>query len=484
MTVGPPNDWPKTHWPKTNWPTRHWLTALAAMMPTVLCGAAAAQGPAIDPAIGRVDVTVELPKETPYVGEMLVVRMRSTIRANVALHTIRQPSLTNFDWQQFGKDSDFQEMRDGFWVAGVERVIAVYPRRAGRLTIEPFVRHVTIVTAGNERVEADFASKPVEIEVRDHDGVGRAGDWWLPARSVKITDGWEPRSDRIGLDETAHRTLTVEAAGITADRLPPPPNLRAPGVITFAGPVERQTIVTSEGPIARAVYRWDIRPVSDAVATVPAIHLRWFDIAERRMRDAAVPEQRVSFVGASGSPPEASTRARSSALLSAWPLIAGAASFIWTMAVLFLIISSGLLRRPRWTISPASRNVIAGLHAAARRHDVAAFGSAVDSLARLDSDRWRCVASRRDIAAGLASIDAALFGAAAGDAPELAPLARMIAATWRRSQATAAREPSALMPVDGAAERVFRASARPQSRRSTTAASQPVRRASPTVASP
>jgi hypothetical protein len=422
---------------------------LAGAMLAVACDGANAKTPAIDPSIGRVDVTIELPKETPYVGEMLVVRMRSTVRANIALHTIRQPSLTNFDWQQFGKDRDFQEMRDGFWVAGVERVIAVYPRRSGRLTIEPFVRHVTIITSDNERVEADFASKPLEIEVRDHDGVGGAGDWWLPARSVKITDTWEPLPDRIGLEETARRTLTVEAAGITADRLPPPPNLRAPGVITFAGPVERKTVVTTEGPIAHAVYRWDIRPVSDAAAAVPAIHLPWFDIVERRMRDAAVPEQRVSFVGATGAAPDAAARAGRSGLLSTWALLAGAGSFVWTTAVIYLIATSGSWRPDGWALLLRSSRTIADLRRAARRHDTAAFRSALDDLAKLDPDRWRRLAAEPAIGAGLAEVDAAMFGATMREAPALPPLARMIATAWRRSGAEPTFKRSALMPVDG-----------------------------------
>jgi hypothetical protein len=436
------------------WLTRDWRIALAAAMLAVPCADAAAQGPAVDPSIGHVDVTVEVPKETPYVGEMLVVRMRTAIRANIALHTIRQPSLTDFDWQQFGKDSDFQEMRDGFWVAGVERVIAVYPRRPGRLTIEPFVRHVTIITASNERVEADFASKPIEIEVRDHDGIGRAGDWWLPARSVKITDSWEPRPDRIGLDETARRTLTVEAAGITADRLPPLPNPRAPGVITFAGPVERQTIVTTEGPIARAVYRWDIRPVSDAGATLPAIHLPWFDIAERRMRDAAIPEQRVRFVSATGDARETAAKPGKSGLLSAWPLLAGAASFVWTMAVIFLIATSGALRLGGWRVLSPSHRAIAALRSAARRRDVATFRAALGALAKLDPDLWRRVAAEPHVAPGLAVIDAGLFGAGMPDAPGLPPLARIIATAWKRFGTDAAPEGSALMPIDACAASV------------------------------
>jgi hypothetical protein len=421
---------------------------LTVMALTVWCGGAMAQTPAVDPSIGRVDVTVELPNETPYVGEMLVVRMRSTVRANVALHAIRQPSFTNFDWQQFGKDSDFQEMRDGFWVAGLERVIAVYPRRAGRLTIEPFVRQVTVVTPGNERVEVEFVSKPVEIGVRDHAAIGRPGDWWLPAKSVKIADSWEPRPDRIGLDQTARRTLTVEAAGITSDRLPPPPNLRAPGVITFAGPVERETIVTIDGPVARAVYRWDVRPASDAPAAVPAIHLPWFDTVERRMRDAAIPEQRVSFVSAVAAMPEVSAGPRPADFVTGWPLIAGAASFAWTMTVVFLVATSGWLRRAEWPMR-APRGLLGDLQRAARHGDAAAFCAVAARLARHDPDRWRQVAAERQVGGGLAAVDAALFGAGRDAAPPLRPLARRVAAAWRRAEASARRERSALLPVDG-----------------------------------
>ena len=289
------------------------------------------------PSVGRVVLRAETPAGGPYVEEMFLLRIRSNIRANVTLDQFRQPPLQDFDWQQYGVDAAVEDMIDGFRVQGVERTLALFPRHAGHLTVEPFTRHVTIQTDANERVEMDFVSQPLEIEARDHADIGPAGAWWLPARSVQLTDRWEPRPDRIGLNETARRIVTLEVEGITAERLPPLPPLRVPGLISFAGPVERETLVTDNGPRARATYRWDVRPVSDDPATTPAIHIPWFDSAARVMRDAALPEMRVTFASPTGADIESAPVRAPVRAISLWPLLAAAGTFVWTLAALVLL---------------------------------------------------------------------------------------------------------------------------------------------------
>jgi len=49
------------------------------------------------------------------------------------------------------------------------------------------------------------------------------GDWWLPASSLKTI--WDSAPDQIPFGETALRTVTIEAVGMTADQLPPLPFL-------------------------------------------------------------------------------------------------------------------------------------------------------------------------------------------------------------------------------------------------------------------
>ncbi len=245
--------------------------------------------------------------------------------------------MTDFDWQQFGIDKSSEEMLDGFWTPVLERVLVITPLKAGALIIPPFTRRAEFLAANGERAETDFVSSPLVINVRSHEGVGPSDAWWLPAKSVTISDRWEPAPDKIPFGETAHRVLTIEAKGVTADRLPPPPVLWAPGLISFLGPVTRQTIVTDDGPVARVSYSWNVRPVSVTPTAAPAIHVPWFDIASRKMRDSVAPEREVAFLNAARKARAPSVAAEAPSLLSLWPLAAGAASFIWTLAAAYLV---------------------------------------------------------------------------------------------------------------------------------------------------
>ncbi|PNG26181.1 BatD family protein [Methylocella silvestris] len=423
---------------------RRLAAAVAAMFCTLIVAVPRAKAEPLN----RTEAVIDGPKESPYVGEMLLLRLRSFIGAPVAAHEIVQPDLINFDWQQFGRDSPVSTTINGVTVAGIERVIAIYPRRAGRLAIEPFTRKVELIAPDNSRTETAFTSGPVTLDVRAHDGLGKPGDWWLPAKSVTISDHWDPRPDRLGLNETSRRTVTIEALGLTADRLPPPPNMRAPGVIVFAAPAERATITTDAGPLARAVYRYDVRPISSDPAKMPAVHIPWFDVGERKMRDAAIPAQTVAFID-----PTALTRAAApekGPMLSSWLFVAGAASFVWTAALAFFILTSASWRELLSQSFGPARKRLREMRRAARAGDFSAFRAASLALSRLDGARWRRAACEPAIARQIAAVDALLFGpeGGAGDAPNLPRLAREIGVRWRQAAIPPPRQ-NALAPLDG-----------------------------------
>jgi hypothetical protein len=406
------------------------LRFLPFMLLAVFAGAGAA---AENAPLGKFDVVVELPADAPYVGEPLRLVLRSAIRARVASDRIEQPALTDFDWRQFGVDASSEELIDGFWAPAVTRALMIYPLRAGRLTIESFKRRVTYFNSDGDRVETELVSRPLTIDVRARDGVGDAADFWLPAKSLRIIDRWEPEPDKIRFGEAARRTVVVEADGVPADRLPPMPNFRAPGVITFAGPVERQTIVTDLGPVGRAVYRWMVRPVTATPAVAPAIRLPWFDIATRTMRVAEAPERRVAYLDAI-SEPKSTEAGEAFGLFSARPLIAALLAFVSTAAACFLVSTQGA--RSGWLrfVAKNWRQLFA-LRVAGRKGDVAAFRVSLRALSNSDPELWRRVAASDDIAPALASIDAAIFAREAPSAPALTPLAQKIAAALRRAAA-------------------------------------------------
>jgi len=384
---------------------------------------------------GRIEVSAELPKDGPYVGEPFLLHIRSHVHGNVAREQIIQPVLTNFNWQQFGIDLATDAVVDGVRTPVIERSLLITPMLAGTLTIPPFVRHLTMIDAENQRIETDITSQPLVVTVRSHEGLGRPGAWWLPAKSVKIIDSWDPAPDHIIFGETALRTVTFEAVGTTADQLPPAPLLHTPGIIAFAGPTERQTIVTDQGPLARAVYHWRIRPISTTPATVPELHIPWFDTTTRQMRDAMVSEREVAFLDRNHESQITSGPAHAFHLFEPRPLMASAVAFMWALSIAYLINTADIKHR-KWGVFKPVPKAIKTMKQAARGNDTQAFRRAVDDLARSEPETWARVSSQGEIAAGLARMNAALFAASVPSEPiALEPLAAAMERAWRNFQA-------------------------------------------------
>ncbi len=110
--------------------------------------------PILAPSIGHVEVKAELPKEPPYVGEPILLRVRWSVRANVMLEQLIQPTMTNFDWQQFGIDASTNGMVDGFLTPIFERVLMITPLKAGVFD-DPTVRAARDDRDGAQRERRD-----------------------------------------------------------------------------------------------------------------------------------------------------------------------------------------------------------------------------------------------------------------------------------------------------------------------------------------
>lgn len=403
---------------------------------------------------GQVEVFVETSGTLPFPGEMVLLRIRSTFPARpIALEWLEQPALTNFAWMQLGPDRSFKTELNGAPVVGFERRIALFPEKNGRLRIEPFVHHLTVIDADNARRQVDLRSAPVDLEVgawpAAQGGPYARHSWWLPAKSLTVSDKWEPNPDQLAPGETARRTVTIEAAGISVERLPPAPKLRSPGVITFAAPVERLTVVTPDGPVARAVYRWDVRPATAIAATLEAVHIPWFDTGSRQMRDAVLPARRVALVDESASRSMTATPSAGDDRLFARSAWSGAVAFAVGLAILFGRRGSERRSLRRLLRNVGERRELAVLRKAAQSGDPNAFRAAVYELARRDWGRARQWLADPSAAAGVGALDRHLFGPTDGAQPNIATLAKTITRAWRRSGGGGPRTEPHIAPLDG-----------------------------------
>jgi hypothetical protein len=230
--------------------------------------------------------------------------------------------------------------------------------------------------------------------------------------------------------EIAHRTVTIEAKGITADRLPPVPRMRAPGAVIFGGTVERSTTMTPEGPVARGVYHWNFALTTALPVTTGVIVIPWFDTKSRRMRDAVIPARTMAFATAARENAGGKAPGSDGAPLAA----AGLAGFILASAILFIRRdheSNAISIMERWRLWRQFRK----LRRTARSADPRAFRAALYDFGKCDPPRWRTCLQASSVTNELAVLDEHLFGRHKRAAPNLNSLIRRIAKAWKATGA-------------------------------------------------
>ncbi|WP_147045267.1 BatD family protein [Methylobacterium gnaphalii] len=396
---------------------------------------------AIEPGDLTLTVTPELSGNAqPYAREMVLLKLRGVYRTQILLEDVRQPALTNFSWTQLGRDSwSRTQLPDGQMALQFERTVAIFPQHTGTFTIEPFVHKLTINDNG-ERKLVEVRSEPIEFPVAkwtaETGGPDAPEPWWLPARDVTITDSWDPDPETVNQGDTARRIVTLEAQGMLAEGLPPRPIMRTRGIVTFAGPVKRETIITPSGPVARATYQWDLKKGVPEVIALEGIQIPWYDTLSRTMRVTEIPARQIG-----GGLPDREDDLKPPSPAS-WATIAAAALAAFGLGL--ALIGFGA-RRPVLRLSRGGRQA---LRRAAAAGDAVAFRAALGRAMQAEPDLARVWRADPDAAAALSALDRTVYGMGDAATPNLTELTQLFSRRRKAAVTVLAEEPR-LAPLDG-----------------------------------
>lgn len=251
-----------------------------------------AQTRSVVPSDLRLWVEIEDSGHTPLAREMVLVTVRGIYRRHITLEKLVQPDFEGFNWTQLGNDVWREERLKGEKVKTFVRRMAVYPEKAGDLTIGAFTHRLTLTDESTKWFEHDVHSEPVKVKV-DPAPVDTA--WWFPVKQLKVTDQWSNPPDQLALGEGVLRVMRIEALGATPEMIPPMPTLTSPSAKIFAHPEKRFVELSPLGPTTFAFWRWTIQPGNDTSGIVEPISFDYFDTVNRVSRTVEISAQRVAY---------------------------------------------------------------------------------------------------------------------------------------------------------------------------------------------
>ena len=229
----------------------------------------------------------------PVVAEMVRLTLRGEYDLTVSLESLTFPASDAYDWMQIDRDRWFQERIGGRMIQIFERDIALFPRQPGDLTIGPLVHDLTNITRSGVREQVSVTSGTTQLAVKPFPADSRP----LTARTLVLTDELSAPPGHLEQEDILTRRVTIEALGAMAHHLPPRPDITQPWLISFTLPETRETIPTPDGPVARVVWEWQMRPRTGEPGVLPAIPFAWFDTDSRRVEVAAMKPIPFGFAG-------------------------------------------------------------------------------------------------------------------------------------------------------------------------------------------
>jgi hypothetical protein len=285
-------------------------------------------------------VFVETSAETArlYVQAQVDVTVRVYSQVPLYHASLELPSSNDVLVQQIGADRNETLVKDGVRYQVVERHYALFPQRSGSLTVPGPVLDAQIAVRdrnslgfgdlfGNMRPLNDiFATlRPIKEHGEDLSlnvlprPDGALGDYWLPARDVKLGAEWRPDSAQVNAGDPVTLHLHLQAQGLTAAQLPDLSLLLQlpPGVRAY--PDQAKLGNETHGDVLLGTRDQDIALIADQPGQfkLPSLTIHWWDVQSNQPRETTLPERILTVLPVAAAQTEERARTTSNPVAQA-----------------------------------------------------------------------------------------------------------------------------------------------------------------------
>lgn len=261
----------------------------------------AGQGGPGDPAFLEASVD----STAPYVGQQDVYVLKLFYTGGLTGGQLEDPRADGAQVIHLDGDTRYQTTRNGQTYQVVERHYALLPERSGHLVVRgPTFMGQMLGGGGNDPFDNFFGQgKPVQARADDITLDARAvpagaGTPWLPAQSMQLKLSGLPANGQVKSGELLSVTLSVDAVGQPADRLPEPQLPDIDGARVYPDKTQDATRDDGHWLHGTRTRSFAIVPDRAGALTIPAITLNWWNVAQDHSEQANVPAHVLTVTGA------------------------------------------------------------------------------------------------------------------------------------------------------------------------------------------
>ncbi len=313
--------------------------------------------------------------------------------------------------EQLGESRTYEKVINGLRHGVIEMRYAIYPQHSGELTIPEQIFSATLVDTQPAQDAAAqvpktgklmrVSSTPILLTVKAKPITYPADLPWLPARSVTLSESWNPEPDHAQVGDSLTRSLILEVEGLASSQLPPLPATDVNGLRRYPDQPVLSNENSERGLIGSREDREALVPTRSGAIELPTVDVVWWNTFEDHLEHSSLPARTLHVannpsmtVDTPAGTPQVNSAADSETLRR------------WKLSTLILacttLLGFGLWWRARWQpailrtaqTGPSPRTVLDDLKRACLANDSHATRQALDAWARQQPETLADMAAR------------------------------------------------------------------------------------------
>ena len=313
--------------------------------------------------------------------------------------------------EQLGESRAYEKDINGVRHGVIEMRYAIYPQHSGELIIPGQVFNAALVEAqptADSTSQSPKSGKLMRVSsgellltVKAKPITYPADLPWLPARSLTLSETWNPEPEHVQVGDSLTRSLTVKAEGLASSQLPPLPGTEASGLRRYPDQPVLGNQNSDRGLVGSREDREALVPSRSGSIELPSVDVVWWNTFEDHLEHSSLPARSLQV--AANPSLMVDTPAATSPLNTA---AESESLWRWKLISLFLtcttLLGFGLWWRARSQpavlraaqAGPSPRTVLDELKRACQANDPHATRQALDAWARQQPETLADMAAR------------------------------------------------------------------------------------------
>ncbi|RON97697.1 protein BatD [Pseudomonas fluorescens] len=356
-------------------------------------------------------IEASLDQSSVYVQAQAILTLR--IYHSVSLYddsSLTPLQIADARIEQLGDTRTYEKDLNGVRHGVIEMRYAIYPQHSGLLTIAPQTFSATLVdTQPSQDANAQgpkpgklmrVSSAEIPLTVKPKPLTYPVDAPWLPARSLSLSESWNPEPEHTQVGDSLTRSLTLKVEGLAASQLPALPATDVNGLRRYPDQPVLSNQSTDRGIVGSREEREALVPSRSGAIDLPTVDVVWWNTFEDHLEHSSLPARNLQVANNPSLQVDTPTGNLQPSVVDNDVL------WWWKLSTLILacttLLGFGLWWRARWQpavhraaqTGPSPRTLMDDIKRASQANDPQATRQALDAWARQQPETLADMAAR------------------------------------------------------------------------------------------